>query len=121
MDESGKTSLKQILQGMSGTGAADVLQGTVIAVNPLKIQIAGDEKHTIGPNSTIVPKHLTDYTTRCTISDGDASGATSDGSTLTDFYFKGSITVHNALQAGDQVYVFSYSSGKQYFVLGRVG
>lgn len=120
MEESGRTSFKQVIQGMSGAGAAEVLQGTVIAANPLRIQIAGDEKYTIGPNSTIVPGHLTDYTTGCTISGGSVSGTTSDGSTLTDFSFSGTITVHNALKAGDPVYVLSYRGGKQYFVLGRV-
>ncbi len=119
--ESGKTSLKQVIQGISGAGAAEVLQGTVLTASPLKIQIAGDEKHTVGPNITVVPEHLTDYTAGCTISGGSVSGTTSDGSTLTDFSYTGSITVHNALRAGDQVHVLSYNGRKQYFVLGRVG
>lgn len=33
---------------------------------------------------------------------------------------KGTLTIYNALKAGDRVHVLSYNGGKQYFVLGRV-
>lgn len=59
------TSLKQMLQSMMGDGP-QVLIGTVKGVNPLKIQIEGDEKLVIGGSNTIIPWHLTDYTTKAT-------------------------------------------------------
>ncbi len=33
---------------------------------------------------------------------------------------KGTLTIYNALKAGDRVHVLSYNGGKQYIVLGRV-
>lgn len=122
-EETEKTSLKQLFQGMAGNGI-EVLQGIVKSASPLKIQIVNDDKLTIGPNITYIPRHLTDYTTTCTLTKGDkgyVNGPTSDGSRLTDFTFSGSITVHNALQVGEKVHVLSFNHGKQYYVLDRVG
>ena len=118
-----KTSIKGMVQEMAGNDI-QVLQGIVKSANPLKIQIVNDEKLTIGPNITYVPRHLTDYTTTCTLVKGDRGsvyGPANDGSRLTDFTFSGSITVHNALQAGQTVHVLSFNHGKQYYVLDRVG
>ncbi len=122
-EETEKTSLKQLIQGMTGDGV-EVLQGIVKSASPLKIQIVNDEKLTVGPNITYVPRHLTDYMTTCTLAKGGkgyVNGSTSDGSRLTDFSFGGSITVHNALQVGEKVHVLSFNHGKQYYVLDRVG
>lgn len=122
-DETEKTSIKQLIQQMTGDGV-EVLQGIVKSANPLKIQIVNDEKLIIGPNITYVPRHLTDYTTTCSLSKGDKGsvyGPANDGSRLTDFTFSGSITVYNALKAGEKVHVLSFNHGKQYYVLDRVG
>lgn len=117
-----QTSIKGLFQGMAA-GETEVLQGIVKSASPLKIQIVNDDKLVIGPNITYVPRHLTDYTTTCSISKGSkgsVNGPTSDGSRLTDFNFSGSITVHNALKAGEKVHVLSFNHGKQYYVLDRI-
>lgn len=122
-EETEKTSIKQLIQEMTGDGI-QVLQGIVKSASPLKIQIVNDEKLIIGPNITYVPRHLTDYTTTCSLSKGDRGsvyGPANDGSRLTDFTFSGSITVYNALKAGEKVHVLSFNHGKQYYVLDRVG
>lgn len=121
-EENEKTSLKQLFQEIAGKGNTEVLQGIVKSVNPLKIQIINDEKLIIGSNITYVPKHLTDYTTTYTISKGSnkINEPVSDDSGLTDFALSGNITIHNALQAGEKVHVFSFNHGKQYYVLDRV-
>ena len=72
-------------------GDVQVLQGIVKSASPLKIQIVNDEKLVIGPNITYVPRHLTNYTTTCSLSKetkGSVNGPTSDGSRLTDFNFR---------------------------------
>lgn len=119
-EETEKTSLKQLFQGMAGDGV-EVLRGIVKSASPLKIQIVNDDKLTIGPNITYIPRHLTDYTADCTITKGTGSvdGPTSDGSRLTDFTLNGSITVHNALKVGEKVHVLSFNHGKQYYLLDR--
>lgn len=121
MAETEKTSIKQLIQEMAGKDV-EVIQGIVQSANPLTIQIVNDEKLLIGESITYIPKHLTDYTTTCTISkeNGSISGSTSDGSSLTDFSFTGNITIKNALQIGEMVHLLSFNHGKQYYVLGRV-
>lgn len=117
-----QTSLKGLFQGMAA-GEVEVLQGVVKSASPLKIQIVNDEKLVIGPNITYVPRHLTNYTTSCSLAKGTKGsvyGPCSDGSRLTDFTFSGSITVHNALKAGEKVHVLSFNHGKQYYVLDRI-
>lgn len=121
-DNRAKTSLKEVLQGMAA-GETEVLQGIVKSANPLKIQIVNDEKLIIGPNITYVPRHLTNYTTTCSLAKGDKGsvyGPCTDGSRLTDFTFSGSITVHNALKVGEKVHILSFNHGKQYYVLDRI-
>ncbi|MCD7891612.1 MAG: DUF2577 domain-containing protein [Ruminococcus sp.] len=121
-DTTEQTSLKGMIQNMVA-GDVEVLQGIVKSANPLKIQIVNDDKLIIGPNITYVPRHLTNYTTTCSLSKGDNGsvyGPSSDGSRLTDFDFSGSITVHNALEAGEQVHILSFNHGKQYYVLDRI-
>lgn len=124
-EETEKTSLKQLFQGMAGDGV-EVLQGIVKSVGPLKIQIVNDEKLTIGPNITYIPRHLTDYSTEVTVSwrTENASGGSGDAAYASHSHAitgRKSITVHNALKVGDRVHVLSFNHGKQYYVLDRVG
>ena len=77
MEESEQTSLKGLFQGMCG-GDVQVLQGIVKSASPLKIQIVNDEKLVIGPNITYVPRHLTNYTTTCSLSKGTKGSVNGD-------------------------------------------
>lgn len=101
-DEYSGTSLKGLIIGMMPRDFA-LLQGTVIGVNPLKIQMDNDSKLVIGSISTIIPRHLTNHTVSVT-----------DGGT------RKTVTVHNALCVGEKVHLLSAQGGKKYFVLGRV-
>lgn len=123
-DESEKTSLKQLIQGMTSSGI-EVLQGIVKSASPLKIQIVNDEKLIIGPNITYVPLHLTDYTTEVTVEweTENASGGSGEAAYAEHRHAisgRKKITVHNALRTGEKVHVLSFNHGKQYFVLDRV-
>lgn len=124
-DETAQTSLKQLIQGMMGESAR-VLQGIVKSENPLKIQIVGDDKLTIGPNITYVPFHLTDHTAEVTVSwqaENASDGGDEDAVAPHDHVIAGrkTIMIHSALKAGEKVHVLSFNNGKQYFVLDRVG
>ncbi|MCD8015518.1 MAG: DUF2577 domain-containing protein [Lachnospiraceae bacterium] len=123
-----ETSLKGIIQGMMFDNA-ELMQGTVISASPLKIQMANDEKLIINERITVVPRHLSDYTTTATYTVGDGSlssvttynGDDSHRHSLSAFTLtKGTITVYNALKTGDTVYVLSLNRGKLYYVLDRV-
>lgn len=129
-----ETSLKQLFQGMIPVDA-EIMEGIVIQTGPLKIQMTNDEKHIINERVTIVPWHLTDYTTRATYRKMDGTldswtkndGAHADpvGGTHVhhgeDFnLYKGIIIVHNALRKGDKLHILSLNHGKLYYVLDRV-
>lgn len=129
-----ETSLKQLFQGMIPEGD-ELMEGTVIQTDPLKIQMTGDEKLIINERITIVPWHLTDYKTRATYQkmDGELDSWTkNDGSHSDpiggthvhhgeDFnLYKGIIVVHNALRKGDKLHILALNHGKLYYVLDRV-
>lgn len=123
-DDTEKTSIKQLFQGMVGNDT-EVLQGVVISASPLRIQIVNDEKLVIGPNITYVPRHLTDYSTTVTVSweTNRASGGSGEDSFASHSHSitgRKGITVHNSLQPGEKVHVLSFNHGKQYYVLDRV-
>lgn len=56
------TSLKQLFQQMVPE-AVEVLRGTVISANPLKIQVENDDKLVLTQNIICLPRHLSTYTT----------------------------------------------------------
>ncbi len=149
-----ETSLKQIIQGMTG-GEVSIYQGTVTSASPLRIQIANDEKLVITDANTYVPWHLTDYTTTADIVGGRIEGSTGTAGAHTHAYagtteragdpehthsysgntdsggghsheissvniYGATMTVYNALKAGDKVHILSLNHGKQYYVLDRV-
>lgn len=129
-------SFKEAIQKMTGDVGVEVLQGTVIAVGPLRIQIKNDEKLVINSNVTYVPWHLTDYITKIDIEIPEridswttVSGAHSHPPIYggehkhpleTFNIFGAKLTVYNALKIGEDVYLLSFNRGKQYFVLDRV-
>lgn len=117
-------SLKGIFQGMIPADA-ELMQGTVIAVGPLKIQMTNDEKLIINERITVVPRHLSDYTTECTVywRTENTSGGSGDASFSSHSHAisgRKGIVIHNALKVGDAVYVLSLNNGKLYYVLDRV-
>lgn len=141
------TSIKEIFQGMQ-VESMEVIRGTVVSANPLKIQAESDEKLVIRSNSIYVPKHLTDYIAKVDIKmsdsmniqiaggshthsggeheehvDGDGSHTHDGGShshALSGFNIEGAtMTVYNALKVGEKVHMLSFSCGKQYYVLDR--
>lgn len=129
-----ETSLKQLFQSMV-PGGPELMEGTVIQTRPLKIQVTNDEKLIINERVTIVPWHLTDYTTRATYRKADGtldSWTKNDGSHDDPIggihvhygenfnLYKGIIIVHNALRKGDKLHILSLNHGKLYYVLDRV-
>ncbi len=85
------------------TNGSEIMQGTVISTDPLKVQMTNDEKLITSERITIVPEHLSDYSVK----------AEFEGTEIT-------LTVYNALSAGDTVYVLSLNNGKLYYILDRV-
>ncbi len=131
-----ETSIKQLFQGMIPKGD-EIMEGVVIQTDPLKIQMTHDPKHFITDRITIVPWHLTDYTTKAdllkdggtldsqTFQDGAHGGHIGGNGTHInhlDTYnlYRGTLKVYNALKKGEKVHVLSLNHGKLYYVLDRV-
>ncbi len=124
--EGGDESLKAIIQGIVGKGT-EIWVGTVKSTAPLRIQATNDEKLTIGPNITIIPRHLTDYEATVDVDLGEGqivSSTRQDGThthALASFSLKGAkMKVYNALKVGETVHVLSFNHGKQHYILDRV-
>jgi hypothetical protein len=111
-------SLKGLFQGMVPT-ACELVQGTVISISPLRIQMENDAKLIVGPASVVVPQHLTTHTVKVTI---PASGGHSQyvGSGVHS-HSEVTMTVYNALKVGDKVHLLAVQNSKKYFVLDRAG
>jgi len=110
-------SLKGLFQGIIPPACA-LVQGTVISITPLKIQIKNDEKLIIGAAATVIPKHLTDHTVTVTIpSSGAHSQYTGNG---LHSHTEVTMTVYNGLRKGDELHLLAVQNGKKYFALGRV-
>ena len=131
-------SIKQIIQKMTASGDGSVIEATVIGVNPLKVQATNDAKLILNAVSLVVPRHLTDYTTKATYSLGEGkidsvtegngshgghlSGSGTHNHHLVTFTLaEGTITVHNALKVDEVVYLLRYNDGKKYYILDRRG
>ncbi len=111
-----ETGLKGIIQAMTESGEK-LLQGNVISISPLRIQMVNDEKLIITERITIVPQHLTDYQVIMSASLITSYEEEHSHSVNVNNLF----TVRNALKVGDRVIVLSLNKGKLYYVLDRVG
>lgn len=147
--ENESTSIKQLIQGMLPEGGG-VVEGVVVSSAPIIITLTNDSKMTLGGNSLIIPRHLTDYRTTVDISEGSINSVTyssgehehregkheghssGDGGhehiggehlhNLQTFNLSAAkMTVHNALKKGEIVYLLELNHGKRYYVLDRKG
>lgn len=129
-------SIMSLIRGATMSEDGSVIEAKVIAVGPLKVQATNDDKLILNAGSLVVPRHLTDYTTKMTykLADGTLDSETyNDGShgghvagdgthvnhLRTFNLYKGTITVFNALKVGEIVYLLRYNDGKKYYILDR--
>ena len=142
------TSIKQALQNLMPVDQG-IVEGLVTKAEPLEITLVNDSKVKITKNSLVIPRHLTNYQTQGDVSYGDVTAPTTsvshthdggahnehvsgngththDGGShthsLSSFKVIGAnISIYNALQLGDEVYMLAFNNGKQYYVLDRKG
>lgn len=126
MNPNEATSFKQLFQGMAPEGTT-VVSGTVVKASPLSIRIENDDKLTVSGSVLLVPKYLTDWTAGVDISLGKGTinsitnNVLDHTHKLSTFSITGAtMTVHNALEAGEAVYLLKFNNGKNYLVLDRV-
>jgi len=137
------TSLKQAFQQMIPEDIG-LIEGIVTSTSPLSIQIVNNPKMVVSGANLVVPRHLTDYETACTINlcspsvlsgetdmadehyhtnpEGGNTGTQPEHNHALDSFglSHASITIHNSLKKGEKVYLLRFNGGKQYYVLDRV-
>lgn len=102
---------------------SDFCFGKVTSAKPLKILI--EQKMTLGAAQLILTRNVTDFKTKVTINwttetKSGGSGESSFDSHSHKVSGKKEMTVHNALQTGDEVILFKKKGGQKYLVLDRV-
>lgn len=96
--------------------------GTVVAQNPLKIQLDEDNKILLTKEFLVVPMNLTDYELEIEIEEIKTEKSL-EGSEYEHYHkIKGKkkIKVLNHLKNGDRVTLVRQRGGQKYFVAGKV-
>lgn len=92
---------------------ATVCSGKVLTASPLTVQV--DQRFTLPAENIIVPQHLTNYSVSVNIS---GSTGSADGHTHTLGAY--TMTINNALKAGDKLVLVRQSGGQKYLIIDRV-
>lgn len=108
MDIQEQTSLKALFQSMTPESMS-VVRGEVISASPLKIQIINDEKMVLHENIICLPRHLTDYSTKCDIVLGE--GSVNSQTQLGGAHPHGSSGTHSGHTGGDGAHSHPSSEG----------
>ena len=135
-----KVIKKAALDAVNTTQPSDFYFGKVISTSPLKISI--EQKMTLGAAQLVLTRNVTDFNINVNMewetesalsthshqingsdSTGDSINLTSQGVNLNHTHStKGTkeITIHNALQIGEEVILIKQKGGQKYLVLDRV-
>ncbi|MBS5511633.1 MAG: DUF2577 domain-containing protein [Clostridium sp.] len=117
-----ETMKKQAVRAVEAGNPVNFFFGTVISVAPL--QIAVDQQLTLDQDQLVLSRNVTQHTVR--VSMAWSTGKTGGGSGEKAFedhthtVTGGTLTVHNALTAGEKVLIARQQEGQKYIVLDRV-
>lgn len=92
---------KAALDAVNASKPCDYCFGKVTSTSPLKISI--EQKMTLGSAQLILTRNVTDFRTW-----------------MTSNAEKRQITIHNALQVGEEVVLLKQKGGQRYLVIDRV-
>ena len=114
---------KAALEAVNASQPSDFCFGKVTSTNPLKISV--EQKMTLGVAQLVLTRSVTDFKTKVTLNwlTETTSGGSGDSSFASHSHAlsgKKEITIHNALQVGDEVILLKKKGGQKYLVLDRV-
>ena len=92
---------KAAVDAVNASKPADVVFGKVVGIDPLKIKI--DQKLILGNAQLVLSKNVTDYRLSVTMDDVSKT-----------------MTVHNALDVGEEVILMQMSGGQKYVVIDKI-
>lgn len=134
---------KAALEALESAKSVNVCFGTVESTNPLKINV--EQKMTLGEKQLVLCRNVTEYTTMVTVQwqteqeeqthrhqlkditdDGgnkitSAYTETQDKKHTHDIEGTKQMTIHNALEKGEQVILIRQQEGQKYIVIDRIG
>ena len=99
---------------------ADFCFGKVTSTAPLQILV--EQKMTLGATQLVLTRNVTDFSTKVTVDWETAEELKEHDEYKHKHKISGikSITVHNALQIGDEVILLKRKGGQKYLVIDRV-
>jgi hypothetical protein len=114
---------KAALDAVNTSQPSDYCFGKVISTKPLKISV--EQKMTLGAAQLLLTRNVTDFKTKVTVdwtteTKSGGSGDSAFSSHAHSVSGKKEITIHNALQVGDEVILLKKKGGQKYLVLDRV-
>ena len=114
---------KAALDAVNTSQPSDFCFGKVISAKPLKISV--EQKMTLGAAQLLLTRNVTDFKTKVTVdwtteTKSGGSGDSAFSSHAHSVSGKKEITIHNALQVGDEVILLKKKGGQKYLVLDRV-
>lgn len=114
---------KAAVEAVNASQPSDFCFGKVTSAKPLKILV--EQKMTLGAAQLVLTRNVTDFKTKVTVDweTGTRSGGSGEDSFASHSHAvsgKKEITIHNALQVGDEVILLKKKGGQKYLVLDRV-
>lgn len=114
---------KAAVEAVNASQPSDFCFGKVTSAKPLKILV--EQKMTLGAAQLVLTRNVTDFKTKVTVdwateTKSGGSGESSFASHAHVVSGKKELTIHNALQVGDEVILLKKKGGQKYLVLDRV-
>jgi hypothetical protein len=114
---------KAAKEAVDASQPSDFYFGKVVSSSPLKISV--EQKMTLSSAQLVLTRNVTNYKTKVTVdwstkSESGGSGESSFASHTHDISGTKELTIHNALQVGDEVILLKKKGGQKYLVLDRV-
>lgn len=114
---------KAAVEAVNASQPSDFCFGKVTSAKPLKILV--EQKMTLGAAQLVLTRNVTDFKTKVTVDwlTGTRSGGSGESSFASHTHAVSGtkeLTIHNALQVGDEVILLKQKGGQKYLVLDRV-
>ena len=104
----------------------NVYFGEVVSKSPLRINV--EQKMVLGEQQLVLARNVTDYMTTVTVQwiTGTGVRPSNGGTAVPPPHVHGvagtqSLTVHNALEVGDEVILIRQQGGQKFIVVDRIG
>lgn len=114
---------KAALDAVNASQPSDFYFGKVTSINPLKILV--EQKMTLGSAQLVLTRNVTNFKIKVSVDwlSDTKSGGEGEGSFASHSHAilgTKEMTIHNALQVGDEVILMKQKGGQKYLVLDRV-